>query len=95
MPRQVDHDERRRKLTEQRRIEVGDYPPGSMLLSENQLINEFGVSRPTVVAALRVLREQGWVESQQGKGRFVRRRRGRTTPPRTGLPDRPGNRLSR
>ncbi|MEU8272479.1 GntR family transcriptional regulator [Sphaerisporangium sp. NPDC049002] len=58
----------------QRRIESGDYPPGSMLPSENQLINEFGVSRPTVVAALRVLREQGWVESQQGKGRFVRGR---------------------
>lgn len=58
----------------QRRIESGQYPPGSMLPSENQLINEFGVSRPTVVAALRVLREQGWVESQQGKGRFVRGR---------------------
>ncbi|GAA3134490.1 GntR family transcriptional regulator [Streptosporangium carneum] len=58
----------------QRRIESGDYPPGSMLPSENQLINEFGVSRPTVVAALRVLREQGWIESQQGKGRFVRGR---------------------
>jgi DNA-binding GntR family transcriptional regulator len=58
----------------QRRIESGDYPAGSMLPSENQLINEFGVSRPTVVAALRVLREQGWVESQQGKGRFVRGR---------------------
>jgi DNA-binding GntR family transcriptional regulator len=35
-------------------------------------MQEFGVSRPTVVAALRELREQGWIESQQGKGRFVR-----------------------
>lgn len=60
--------------TLQRRIESGDYPPGSLLPSENQLIQEFGVSRPTVVAALRVLREQGWIESQQGKGRFVRGR---------------------
>ncbi|MFF0243401.1 GntR family transcriptional regulator [Streptosporangium sandarakinum] len=50
------------------------YPPGSLLPSENQLIQEFGVSRPTVVAALRVLHEQGWIESQQGKGRFVRGR---------------------
>jgi Transcriptional regulators len=58
----------------QRRIEAGTYPPGSILPSENQLINEFGVSRPTVVAALRVLRESGWIESQQGKGRFVRGR---------------------
>ncbi|MEV6155754.1 GntR family transcriptional regulator [Nonomuraea sp. NPDC052129] len=60
--------------TLQRRIEAGDYPPGTMLPSENQLIQEFSVSRPTVVAALRVLREQGWIESQQGKGRFVRGR---------------------
>ncbi|GAA1672511.1 hypothetical protein GCM10009733_082090 [Nonomuraea maheshkhaliensis] len=60
--------------TLQRRIEAGDYPPGTLLPSENQLIQEFGVSRPTVVAALRVLREQGWIESQQGKGRFVRGR---------------------
>ncbi|MGW2214004.1 GntR family transcriptional regulator [Nonomuraea sp. NPDC001684] len=58
----------------QRRIESGTYPPGSMLPSEHQLIQEFSVSRPTVVAALRVLREQGWIESQQGKGRFVRGR---------------------
>ncbi|MFC7645501.1 GntR family transcriptional regulator [Streptosporangium lutulentum] len=63
----------------QRRIESGDYPPGSLLPSENQLINEFGVSRPTVVAALRVLREQGWIDSQQGKGRFVRGRPAMTT----------------
>ncbi|MEU4542211.1 GntR family transcriptional regulator [Nonomuraea dietziae] len=63
--------------TLQRRIEAGDYPPGSLLPSENQLIQEFGFSRPTVVAALRmlrVLREQGWIDSQQGKGRFVRGR---------------------
>ncbi|WP_049558925.1 GntR family transcriptional regulator [Nonomuraea sp. SBT364] len=58
----------------QRRIESGTYPPGSLLPSEHQLIQEFSVSRPTVVAALRVLREQGWIESQQGKGRFVRGR---------------------
>ncbi|MEV0228005.1 GntR family transcriptional regulator [Nonomuraea sp. NPDC050786] len=58
----------------QRRIEAGTYPPGSLLPSEHQLIQEFSVSRPTVVAALRVLREQGWIESQQGKGRFVRGR---------------------
>jgi GntR family transcriptional regulator len=58
----------------QRRIEAGTYPPGSLLPSEHQLIKEFGVSRPTVVAALRVLREQGWIDSQQGKGRFVRGR---------------------
>jgi DNA-binding GntR family transcriptional regulator len=60
--------------TLQRRIEAGTYPPGSLLPSENQLIQEFGVSRPTIVAALRMLREQGWIDSQQGKGRYVRGR---------------------
>lgn len=58
----------------QRRIEAGQYPPGEMMPSEHQLIQEFRVSRPTVVAALRMLREQGWIESRQGKGRFVRGR---------------------
>lgn len=58
----------------QRRIEAGQYAPGSAMPSEHQLIDEFGVSRPTVVAALRVLRDQGWIDSQQGKGRFVRGR---------------------
>ncbi|SEG75490.1 GntR family transcriptional regulator [Thermomonospora echinospora] len=57
-----------------RRIEAGQYPPGEMLPSEHQLIAEFSVSRPTVVAALRVLREEGWIEARQGKGRFVRGR---------------------
>lgn len=58
----------------QRRIESGQYAPGSAMPSEHQLIEEFAVSRPTVVAALRVLRDQGWIDSQQGKGRFVRGR---------------------
>ncbi|TMQ94010.1 GntR family transcriptional regulator [Actinomadura soli] len=58
----------------QRRIEAGRYAPGSAMPSEHQLIDEFGVSRPTVVAALRVLRDQGWIDSRQGKGRFVRGR---------------------
>ncbi|TQM72275.1 GntR family transcriptional regulator [Actinomadura hallensis] len=58
----------------QRRIESGQYAPGSAMPSEHRLIEEFGVSRPTVVAALRVLRDQGWIDSRQGKGRFVRGR---------------------
>ncbi len=58
----------------QRRIESGEYPPGSMLPSEHQLSGEFGIARPTVVRALRVLRQEGWIETQQGKGSFVRGR---------------------
>ena len=42
--------------------------------SEHQLSGEFGIARPTVVRALRVLRQDGWIETQQGKGSFVRGR---------------------
>ena len=58
----------------QRRIESGEYPPGSLLPSEHQLSDEFGIARPTVVRALRVLRQEGWIDTQQGKGSFVRGR---------------------
>ncbi|MGX7676788.1 GntR family transcriptional regulator [Plantactinospora sp. DSM 117369] len=55
----------------QERIESGAYPPGSMLPSETELIREFKASRPVVVRALDLLRQDGWIESRQGKGRFV------------------------
>jgi GntR family transcriptional regulator len=58
----------------QRRIEAGEYPPGSLLPSEHQLSDEFAIARPTVVRALRVLRQEGWIDTQQGKGSFVRGR---------------------
>jgi GntR family transcriptional regulator len=56
------------------RIEDGTYGPGSSLPSESQLYTEFGVSRPTVLKALGILRQDGWIESQQGRGHFVRGR---------------------
>src|SRR5882724_725981 len=71
----------------QQRIESGEYPPGSLLPSEHQLSAEYGTARPTVVRALRVLRQEGWIDTQQGKGSFVRGRpaledAGRTRPAR-------------
>jgi DNA-binding GntR family transcriptional regulator len=45
-----------------------------LLPSEHQLSEEFQIARPTVVRALRVLRQDGWIETQQGKGSFVRGR---------------------
>lgn len=57
-----------------RRIESGEYPPGSMLPSEHQLSDEFQIARPTAVRALRLLRQDGWIDTQQGKGSFVRGR---------------------
>jgi len=58
----------------QRRISEGEYAPGTLLPSEHQLVAEFGVSRPTIVKALSSLRQDGWIETQQGKGSFVRGR---------------------
>jgi DNA-binding GntR family transcriptional regulator len=57
-----------------RRIERGEYPPGSLLPSEHQLTDEFELSRPTIVKALSELRNEGWIDTQQGKGSFVRGR---------------------
>jgi DNA-binding GntR family transcriptional regulator len=57
-----------------RRIERGEYPPGSLLPSEHQLVASFEVSRPTIVKALSALRQDGWIDTQQGKGSFVRGR---------------------
>src|ERR1700720_2861322 len=58
----------------QRRVEDGTYPPGALLPSETQLVREFGVSRPTVVRALQVLRDQGWIDPEHGRGSFLRNR---------------------
>lgn len=63
----------------QRRIEDGTYAPGTMLPSETVLIREFNASRPVVVRALDLLRQDGWIESRQGKGRFALGRPGRAS----------------
>ncbi|WP_271220711.1 GntR family transcriptional regulator [Streptosporangium carneum] len=54
------------------RIADGTYPPGMMLPSQSRLVAEFDVSRPTVIEALRLLRQEGLIESQTGRGSFVR-----------------------
>src|SRR5437660_10962403 len=56
------------------RIEDGTYRPGDLLPSQHDLVREFGVSRPTVIEALRVLRQEGWIETQAARGSFVRGR---------------------
>lgn len=52
-------------------ISSGSRPPGSRLPTEVQLAQRFGVSRPTVRAALRELEAQGLVRTQHGVGTFV------------------------
>jgi DNA-binding GntR family transcriptional regulator len=57
-----------------RRIESGEYPAGSLLPSEKLLGDAFDVSRPTIVKSLSVLRQDGWISTEQGRGSFVRGR---------------------
>lgn len=58
----------------QTRITDGTYVPGALIPSESQLMAEFATSRPTVVRALGILQQDGWIESRAGVGRFVRAR---------------------
>lgn len=52
-------------------LSSGTYSPGSRLPTEAQLSDQFGVSRPTVRAALRELEGLGLVQTQHGVGTFV------------------------
>jgi GntR family transcriptional regulator len=53
-------------------IERGDYPPGSVLPSEPELSQRYGVSRPTINRAVSILRAQGLVRVDRGRGTIVR-----------------------
>jgi DNA-binding GntR family transcriptional regulator len=55
-----------------KQIENGVYAPGDQLPSEFDLGELFGVSRTTVRRAIANLINQGLVETQQGKGIFVK-----------------------
>lgn len=53
-------------------IVSGDLRPGDELPSERRLAEEWRVARPTASRAVEALRVQGLVESQPGRGTFVR-----------------------
>jgi LacI family transcriptional regulator len=53
-------------------IASGKYAPTGRLPSEAQLVERFGVSRPTVARALRDLQEQGLIDRRVGSGSYVR-----------------------
>nr|WP_242585431.1 trehalose operon repressor [Enterococcus sp. DIV0242_7C1] len=49
----------------------GDYPPGTLLPSENQLVEHYSVSRETIRKALNLLINAGYIQKKQGKGSIV------------------------
>ncbi|MFG1824261.1 winged helix-turn-helix domain-containing protein [Microbispora bryophytorum] len=53
-------------------IRSGSLPPGAALPSINQLCERYEVSASVVKAAISVLRTEGLIIGQQGKGVFVR-----------------------
>lgn len=53
-------------------IAANRFAPTGRLPSESQLVEKYGVSRPTVARALRDLQEQGIIERRVGSGSYVR-----------------------
>lgn len=53
------------------RIQSGEFLPGDALPSERQLVQDYGVSRITIVKSVDLLVEQQLIERQHGRGNFV------------------------
>jgi DNA-binding transcriptional MocR family regulator len=53
-------------------IDHGEIPLGTVLPPERTLARMLNISRSTVVAAYDLLKAQGWLESRQGSGTWVR-----------------------
>ncbi|MBK3580618.1 winged helix-turn-helix transcriptional regulator [Streptomyces sp. MBT65] len=74
-----------RRVAEELRVRMADgvYPLGSYLPAQLALATEFGVSRNTVQRVLEELRNEGWIESRQGKGsRVIKNQRIQSWTPR-------------
>jgi GntR family transcriptional regulator len=63
-----------RQLADQLRIAIerGEYAPGSTLPSEPELARQYEVGRLTVNRAVQILRSEGLVRVERGKGTIVR-----------------------
>lgn len=53
-------------------ILTGEFAPGSQLMTGEELAEFFGVARATVTAALRTLREEGFISTKAGSRAHVR-----------------------
>ncbi|MGV9308522.1 GntR family transcriptional regulator [Nonomuraea sp. NPDC003727] len=62
-------DQLRRQITE------GELEPGDQLPTEKEIRATYGVSQPVARMAIELLRSEGLVYSQQGKGTFVQKRK--------------------
>jgi DNA-binding GntR family transcriptional regulator len=62
-----------RQLAEilRRRIEAGEYPTGSRIPTESELVDEFEVARGTARRAIAVLREDGLIFTVAQRGSYV------------------------
>lgn len=55
-----------------RQIQSGDLAPGAKLPSINNLMSTHGIARNTAAKALRILADEGLIETVRGWGSFVR-----------------------
>lgn len=71
---QVSNKSKYRVIVEEikKQISVGSLPVGHLLPSQNELMAQYGVALSTVRQALNTLQSEGWVDSQKGRGTFVR-----------------------
>jgi GntR family transcriptional regulator len=53
-------------------IDRGEYAPSSLLPSEDELARRYNVSRPTVNRAMSILRSEGLIRVERGRGTIVR-----------------------
>lgn len=76
MPPNPDREYPFKRVANELRAEIirGDYAPGDKLPSENDLKDRFEVTRATVRKGIALLRSEGHVVTEQGKGAYVRRR---------------------
>jgi DNA-binding transcriptional MocR family regulator len=63
-------------LALQEAITRGDLPPGTAIPSERELAETLAVSRTTVIGAMQLLKDEGWLAAQRGSGTWVKQRGG-------------------
>lgn len=61
-------------VADQLRQLIGEHPPGTLIPSERELSEQFGVSRPTLRIAVDELAREGLLLRHQGRGTFTQQR---------------------